>query len=94
MKKSNKTTKHSKITDDWPVLLKDGLINKLRVTELDKYLNHFGLCQSLHIRKTEKAKYISAHIASTMLNLTVVPAQDLTTDSDTADDDLESESSE
>lgn len=80
---------------DWPALLKDGLIKKLRVTELDKYLNHFSLCQSFHLRKPEKVKYISAHIASTMLNLTVVPAQDdLTTDSDSSDEDLESESSD
>lgn len=28
---------------DWTVLLKDGLVKKLSVTELDKYLNHFGL---------------------------------------------------
>jgi hypothetical protein len=48
---------------DWPVLLKDGLVKKLRVAELDKYLNHFGLCKSLHLKKTEKVKYISAHIA-------------------------------
>jgi hypothetical protein len=39
---------------DWPVLLKDGLVKKLRVAELDKYLNHFGLCKSLHLKKTEK----------------------------------------
>lgn len=53
---------------DWPVLLKDGLIKKMRVTELDKYLNHFGLCQSLHLRNTKKVRYISAHIASTRLH--------------------------
>ena len=80
---------------DWPVLLKDGLVKKLRVTELDKYLNHFRLCQSLHLKKTEKVKFISAHIASTMLNEPVVPAQNsLTADSDTSDEEFESESSD
>ena len=79
----------------WTVLLKDGLVKKLRVTELDKYLNHFGHCQSLHLKKTEKVKYISAHIASTMLNQPVVPAHDnLTADSDASDEELESESSD
>jgi hypothetical protein len=80
---------------DWPVLLKDGLVKKLKVTELDKYLNHFGLCKSLRLKKTEKVKYISAHIASTMLNQPFVPAQDkLTADSDTSDEELESENSD
>ena len=53
---------------DWTILLKDGLVKKLRVTELDKYLSHFGLCKSLHLKKTEKVTYIFAHIASTMLH--------------------------
>ena len=80
---------------DWPVLLKDGLVKKLKVTELDKYLNHFCLCKSLHLKKTEKVKYISAYIASTMLNQPFVPAQDkLTVDSDTSDEELESENSD
>ena len=80
---------------DWPVLFKDGLVKKLKVTELDKYLNHFGLCKSLHLKKTEKVKYISAHIASTMLNQPFVPTQDkLTVDSDTSDEELESENSD
>ena len=75
--------------------MKDGLVKKLRVTELDKYLNHFGLCKSLHLKKTEKVKYISAHIASTMLNQPVVPVHDnLTADSDASDEELESESSD
>ena len=75
---------------DWPVLLKDGLVKKLKVTELDKYLNHFGLCKSLHLKKEAEA-----HIASTMLNQPFVPAQDkLTVDSDTSDEELESENSD
>ena len=69
---------------DWRLLFNNGLVKKLRVTELNKYLNNYGLCQSISLKNAEKVKFISAHIASTMLNQPVVHAQNnLITDSDT-----------
>ena len=50
-RKIEKGEQNSKTYKDyyWTVLLKNGLVKKLRVTELDKYLNHFGLCKSFHL---------------------------------------------
>ena len=39
---------------DWLELFNSGLLKKLKVSDLDKYLNHFGLKNSLKLRKLER----------------------------------------
>lgn len=39
-------------------------MKKLKVSDLDKYLNHYGLKKSLKLRKLEKIKVIQGHIAT------------------------------
>ena len=45
--------KNKKFEDyDWSSLLREGTLKKLKVSELDKYLHHYKLCNSLKLKKT------------------------------------------
>lgn len=52
---------------DWQSLFNEGLIKKLKVVELDRYLDHFQLCKNVKMKKSEKINFINAHIASRTL---------------------------
>ena len=80
---------------DWPALFQGGLLKKLNVRELNKYINHYHLCQSLNLKKTEKVNLITAHIASSLLQQPHVDAPgNGTLDSDSSMDELDSEDSD
>lgn len=49
---------------NWIALFNDGLLKKLNVSDLNKYLSHHGMMHSLKLRKTEKVRIIQGHIAS------------------------------
>jgi hypothetical protein len=49
---------------NWIAMFNDGLLMKLNVSELNKYLSHHGMMHSLKLRKAEKIRVIQGHIAS------------------------------
>ena len=80
---------------DWPALIQRGLLKKLNVRELDKYISHYHLCQSINLKKTEKVNLITAHIASSLLQQPHVDAAgNINLDSDSSMDELDSEDSD
>lgn len=76
---------------DWLQLLNNGLLKKLKVSDLDKYLNHYGMKNSLKLKKPEKVQLIQGHITSTNVVNQIGPdsdsGQDFTDDAGDDDDD-------
>ena len=62
--KTNKTSTESLETTTGLSYSIMGLLKKLKVSDPDKYLNHYGLKKSLKLRKLEKIKLIQGHIIS------------------------------
>jgi hypothetical protein len=54
---------------NWLAMFNDGLLKKLNVSDLNKYLSHHGMMHSLKLRKAEKIRVIQGHIASHLLNI-------------------------
>jgi hypothetical protein len=50
-------------------MFNDGLLKKLNVSDLNKYLSHHGMVHSLKLRKAEKIRVIQGHIARHLLNI-------------------------
>ena len=48
----------------WIKLLKNGSLPKLRVWQLDKYLEHFMLSNTKNFKKQQKLRFIQKHIVS------------------------------
>ncbi len=48
---------------NWIRLFEARTLKNLKVKELDKYLNHYNLHQSLKLKKSEKVTLISTHLA-------------------------------
>eukprot|EP00794_Sanderia_malayensis_P016501 gene16501-18141_t len=51
---------------DWKNLFHKGMLAKLTVYTLDKYLAHFNLKNTLKLRKAEKVQAIQSHLIATM----------------------------
>ena len=51
---------------DWKNLFEEGMLAKLTVNALDKYLTHFNLKNTLKLRKAEKFQAIQRHVIATM----------------------------
>ena len=49
---------------NWIAMFNDGLLKKLNVSDLNKYLSHHGMMHSLKRRKAEKIRVIQGHITS------------------------------
>ena len=80
---------------DWPALFQDGLLKKLNVSELNKYLTNYSLCQSLTLKKMEKVNLVTAHIASSLFKQHHIDATaNRSLDSDSSMDELDSEDSD
>ena len=54
---------------NWLAMFNDGLLKKLNVSDLNKYLSHHRMMHSLKLRKAEKIRVIQGHIASHLLNI-------------------------
>ena len=53
---------------DWISLFNDGLLKKLTVADLNKYLLHNKMVHCLKLKKAEKVRIIQGHIVSTSNN--------------------------
>ena len=53
---------------DWISICNDGLLKKLTVADLNKYLVHNKMVHCLKLKKAEKVRIVQGHIASTSNN--------------------------
>lgn len=71
---------------DWVAMFNNGLLKSLNISDLNKYLSHYGMQHSLKLKKAEKVRVIQGHIAS-QLNVFEVDAvaQENSSESDDSD---------